>query len=110
MTIKIRCKDAPCAGMASLSGSRTVTVRKGKKTSHRRETVRYGAERYSVAAGKTVSVTVVLNGAGRSALDTAKGGRLTVTETATVTNGTSVDRRFVLERVELKSSASKGKH
>jgi RHS repeat-associated protein len=82
--LKVRCVIARCSGRLTLSVVKTVTVRSNGKVTHKQVTVSYGSASYSAQAGRTVTVTVRLKPAGRTALAHAKGKRLSVTQTATV--------------------------
>jgi hypothetical protein len=83
--------------VVTLSVSKTVKVRKGKKTIHKRVTVIYGRVSYSAKSGKTDVVVVTLDSAGRRALAAAKGKHLSVTVTVTVSGGKTVKGTVVLK-------------
>ncbi len=69
--LKVRCRgEGRCKGRATL----TAQVRRGKRTVR----VVLGAKRFSIAAGKSKTVRIRLNRAGRSRLAKASSGRLRV--------------------------------
>jgi ELWxxDGT repeat protein len=67
----VRCRgEGACKGRATLA----VTVRRGKRTVR----VALGSKRFEIAAGKTGTVRIQLNRAGRSRLAKSRSGRLRV--------------------------------
>lgn len=69
--VKLACAGAgSCVGKLTLSAHETVTKKDGKKSSR---TVTIGTATFSLAAGKTASVTVQLNATGRKLLTDAHG-------------------------------------
>jgi hypothetical protein len=100
--VKLACSAAPCAGTIRLEAVETVTVKKGRKKVHKRETVVLGSAGYSLAAGRSKTVGVTLNGRGRKALEAAKQHRLKVTVLASVSGGEGVSRTETIYSVTKK--------
>jgi hypothetical protein len=89
--VPLACANATCAGTIEL----TAQVKgKGKKAKKRTVIVAKGS--YSLAAGKKATISVRLTAAGKSALASAKGHRLSGKGTVTVTSGTAVKKSVVV--------------
>jgi hypothetical protein len=99
--VKLTCTDtATCDGKLTLTAKSTTG--KGKKRRSRTETI--GAAKFSVAAGKTISVRLALNAAGQRLLKVDRGhlaARLTILQTdpeATLPQTHSENVQLVRER------------
>jgi hypothetical protein len=91
--VSLACNVARCSGTAQITTTRTVVVKKGKKTTHKRQTVVLAKTNYKLAAGKAKSFTLVLSAIGRSLVAHASARRpLSATLTATVADGKKVAR------------------
>jgi Fibronectin type III domain len=91
--VLLACKVANCSGTARLTTTRSVVVKKGKKTIHKRQTVVLASRRYKLAAGKAKSITLVLSPLGRTLVRHASNRRpVSATLTVTVADGKKVAR------------------
>ena len=89
--VPIVCANATCTGTIEL----TAQV-KGKGRKAKKKTVIVARGAYSLAAGKKATISVRLTAAGKSALATARGHRLSGNTSVTVTSGTTVKKSIVL--------------
>jgi len=103
--LKLRCSGGACKGTAKLQITETYTVKHGKKRVRKHRTVLIGSLRFSLAAGKTHTYTVTLNGAGRKAL--AARHRLTATVDATVDGVKETAGRLTLKAATVKHKKKK---
>ncbi len=101
--VPIACANAACAGPIELTGQIAVKG-KGKKKA-KKKTVVLGKGSYSLAAGKSATIVVRLAAAGKSALATAKGHKLSGKAGVTVTGGVTITKPVVLSE-----AAKKAKH
>ncbi len=101
--VPIACANAACAGTIELTGQIAVKG-KGKKKA-KKKTVVLGKGSYSLAAGKSATIVVRLAAAGKSALATAKGHKLSGKAGVTVTGGVTITKPVVLSE-----AAKKAKH
>jgi hypothetical protein len=95
--VSIVCANATCTGTVKLVG--TVSVKKHGKKKAKKQTVVFASGSYSLAAGKTGTVTLRLATAGKSALSHASHHREAVKILAAVTGGKSVTAGATLSLV-----------
>jgi hypothetical protein len=70
-TVKLKCEgDGPCGGKLVLQAKRAAKRKRSKRGSR---TVTIGVSSFSISAGKTVNVTIRLNGTGRGLLQAGHG-------------------------------------
>ena len=81
--LKLSCSGATCVGKITLTDVRTVLAVNG-------------AKKYSLGAGKTGTFSVGLDGKAMALINHAKGHAIAVTETVTVTGGTTITARLTL--------------
>jgi hypothetical protein len=105
--VPIACANAACAGTIELTGQIAVKG-KGKKKA-KKKTVVLGKGSYSLAAGKSATIVVRLAAAGKSALATAKGHKLSGKAGVTVTGGVTVTKPVVLSEAAKKHKGKKKK-
>jgi hypothetical protein len=86
--VSIACTGATCKGTVKLVG--TVLVKKKGKKKAKKQTVVFATGSYSLAAGKTGTVTLKLSSPGKQALKKASHHRETIKILATVIGGKSV--------------------
>jgi RHS repeat-associated protein len=85
----LSCAGAPCHGSVTLLGTQRRTIRRHGKRIHRVVTVSYGSASYTASPGRTTTVRITLNSAGRNALRHARGHRLAVRAKLVVAGGQS---------------------
>jgi Carboxypeptidase regulatory-like domain len=98
--VPLACASATCAGRIELTGQIVVKSKGKKKT--KKKTVVLGKSSYSLAAGKSATVSVHLTAAGKSALAAAKGHKLSAKAGVTVTGGVTVKKSVTLSQAAKK--------
>jgi len=101
-TVSVKCANATCAGTAQLIQTTVVKHRKGKKKTSKKTKLVLATGTYSLAAGKTGTVTLHLTKGGKSKLASAH--RLTPKLVVSVTGGKRVEKA-----VQLSLAAAKKK-
>jgi Carboxypeptidase regulatory-like domain len=95
ITLKLSCSSAaPCAGTIKAIEVSTVVKHKGKKTIRKKQKVVLASGSYSLAAGKTGSVTLRLSAAGKKKL--AKSHRASPKLVILVTGGKAIEHKVLL--------------
>ena len=95
ITVNLSCSSAaPCAGTIKAIEVSTVVKHKGKKTIRKKQTVVLASGSYSLAAGKTGSVTLRLSAAGKKKL--AKSHRASPKLVILVTGGKAIEHKVLL--------------
>ncbi len=102
--VSLSCANASCSGTVELTEQISVKVRKGGKTTTRKQTLVLGKGSYSLATGHGATIVVHLTAAARAALAKAAHHRLTGEVVATVVGGATVKGT-----VALSAAASKPK-
>jgi hypothetical protein len=102
--VPLSCASASCSGSIELTEQISVKVRKGARTTTRKQTLVLGKSAYSLAAGHSATIVIHLTAAARAALAKAAHHRLTAEVVATVLGG-----RTVAGAVALSAAASKPK-
>lgn len=103
ITVKAKCANATCAGAAQLVQTVVVKHRKGKRNISKKTTLVVAKGTYSLAAGKTGTITLHLTKRGKSKL--AGAHRLAPKLVVSVTGG-----KQVTKVVQLSLAAAKRKH
>ena len=98
--VPLACANATCAGTIEMTGQVAVKS-KGKKKA-KKKTVVLVKGSYSLAAGKSATVSVHLTAAGKSALATAKGHKLPGKAGVTVSGGVTVKKSVTLKQAAKK--------
>jgi hypothetical protein len=94
--VPIACAKASCAGSIELTEQVSAKAGKGKKATSKKQTVVLAKGSYSLAAGKSATILVRLTAAGKSALASAKGRKLSAEATVTVAGGVTAKDAVVL--------------
>ena len=102
--VSVACANATCAGTIELTGQIAVKGKGRKKT--KKKTVVLAKGSYSLAAGKSATITVRLTAAGNSALAKARRHRLSGKVSVTVIGGITAQKPVVLSG----ATKRKGKH
>jgi hypothetical protein len=91
--VKLSCKVAACSGVAELTTTRTVAVRKRKKITHKRETVLLAKTTYKLSVNRVKNLVLALKATGRSFVAHASSRRpVPVTLTVTLARGKKVTK------------------
>jgi hypothetical protein len=104
-TVSIKCANATCAGTAQLVQTVVVKHRKGKKKVSKKTTLVVAAGSYSLAAGKTGTITLRLTKGGKNKLASAH--RLTPKLVVSVTGGKRLEKTVQLSLAAAKKKKKK---
>jgi len=104
-TVSIKCANAACVGSGQLVQTMIVKHRKGKKKVSKKTTLVVAAGSYSLAAGKTGTITLRLTKGGKSKLASAH--RLTPKLVVSVTGGKRLEKTVQLSLAAAKKKKKK---